>query len=215
MPYCTIVKYLLYMLLIQFSRNSSWVDDFTRSLDRLPWFYIFIGIIILIIILKKNKKEFHSHWNTLIPNFEYLSRDFYAQFKKELLSHGIEGITTSFVTLKESGVVSSRRLYLRILWKNYQYDLCCAPFGDGLFLSSWMMYKISMGQRIVRRIPFIGLWLERKFYRITYYKIDTASMFMTYCHSTMLKISDDITKDSGVRINDTDRKPILKDIFKR
>ena len=203
------------MIFIQFGQKRAWYEDYVHMLSQLPWFYILIGIIILIAILKKTKKEFHSHWNTLIPNFEYLSKNFYTQFKKELLSHGIESVSTSFVTLKEGDVASSRRLYLRVSWKSYQYDVCCAPFGDGLFLSSWMMYKISMGQRIIRRIPFIGLWLERKFYRITYYKIDTASMFMTYCHSTLLKIADDITKDSGVRINEADRKPILKDIFKR
>lgn len=203
------------MLSIQFLRNSSELEIFFRSLVRLPWIYIILGIIIVIIVFKREYKFFHSHWNTLIPNFQYFSKDFYASFKKELLSHGIEGITTTFVYLKEGGVSSSRRLYLRISWKNYQYDLCCAPFGDGLFLSSWMMYKVTIGQRIVRRIPFIGKWLELKFYRITYYKIDTASMFMTYCHQTLLAIADGITKESGVRIKDEDRKPILKDIFKR
>jgi hypothetical protein len=202
------------MLLLQF-RQRVWYEDYLHMLSKLPWIYIIIGIIILIIILKKTKKEFHSNWNTLIPDFEYLSKDFYAQFKKELLSHGIEGISTSFVTLKEGGVVSSRRLYLRVSWKSYHYDVCCAPFGDGLFLSSWTIMRISMSQRIIRRIPFIGRWLERKFYRITYYKIDTASMFMTYCHQTMMTILDDITKECGYRIKEADRKPILKDIFKR
>ncbi|WP_323787704.1 hypothetical protein [Psychroserpens sp.] len=202
------------MLLIQY-RKREWYEDYLHALEQVPWIFILIGIVILFIVLRRTKKEFHSHWNTLIPNFTYLSKDFYAQFKKELLSHGIEGVTTSFVSLKEGGITSSKRLYLRILWKNYQYDVCCAPFGDGLFLSSWLMYRTSVWQIIISHIPFIGGWLIRKFYKITYYKVDTASMFMTYCHQTVLKITDEITKESGIRISDADRKPILKDIFKR
>ena len=40
-------------------------------------------------------------------------------------------------------------------------------------------------------------------------------MFMTYCHNALLKVADDITKESGTKISKEDRKPILKDIFKR
>ena len=202
------------MLLLQ-SYNQSWYEKLLAIIVNLPWLYIIVGIIILLLILKRTQKSFHSHWNTLIPNFKYQSKDFYAELKKELLSHDIKGIKTSFVTLKEGGMASSRRLYLRIEWKNYQYDFCCAPFGDGLFLSSWLLYKTSVGQIIVSRTPFVGNWLTKKLYPVTYYKVDTASMFMTYCHNAVLKVTDDITKDSGIRISEADRKPLLKDIFKR
>lgn len=202
------------MLTFQYRQKRPWYDEYIFDNISVTLTFLVL-LLILYLILKRTKKDFHSHWNTLIPSFSYLSKDFYAQFKRELLSHGIEGVTTSFVSLKEGGIVSSKRMYLRILWKNYQYDLCCAPFGDGLFLSSWLMYRTSVGQIIISRIPFIGGWLIRKFYKITYYKIDTASMFQTYCHQAMLKIADEITKESGIRISDIDRKPILKDIFKR
>ena len=202
------------MFLLQY-RNRPWYEELLNLVVDLPWLYILLAVIVLFIIFKRNKKEFHSHWSTLIPNFKYLSKDFYAQLKEELLSHDIKGISTSFVSLKEGGVASSQRLYLRVEWKNYQYDMCCAPFGDGLFLSSWLLYKTSIGQILISRIPFIGGWLVRKFYRVTYYKIDTASMFMTYCHQAMLKVADNITKNEGVRIIDSERKPVLKDIFKR
>lgn len=202
------------MFLLQYRRRP-WYEEILYELDKIPWLLILLAILILFFFFKKNKKNFHSHWNTLIPDFKYLSKDFYAELKKELLSHDIKGISTSFVSLKEGGIASSRRLYLRVEWKNYQYDMCCAPFGDGLFLSWWLVYKTSIFQMLISRIPFIGKWLERKLFPITYYKIDTASMFMTYCHNAMLKVADNITKEKGIRIDDSDRKPILKDIFKR
>ena len=202
------------MFLFQYRRRP-WYEDVLNIFNDFLWLYVLLAIIILIALLKRSTKEYHSHWNVLIPNFKYLSKDFYAQLKEELLSHEIKGIKASFVSLKEGSVGSSKRLYLRVEWKNYQYDMCCAPFGDGMFLSSWLLYKTSFGQKLLNKIPFIGGWLVRKFYRMTYYKIDTASMFLKYCHNSMLKVADDITKESGVRINDSDRKPILKDIFKR
>ena len=202
-------------LLLQYRNRQPWYEEWLYIILNSPILWAIVTLAILYVIFKRNKKDFHSHWNTLIPNFKYLSRDFYAELKKELHAHEIKGIRTSFVSLKEGGVTSSRRLYLRVEWKSYQYDMCCAPFGDGLFLSSWLVYKTSIGQILVNRIPFIGGWLVRRFYKVTYYKIDTASMFMTYCHNSMLKVADDITKESGIRIDDADRKPILKDIFKR
>ena len=100
--------------------------------------------------------------------------------------------------------------------KKYQYDICAAPFGDGFFVSWWLLDRASWIQILIRLIPFIGSWLVRKLYPITYYKIDTASMFMTYAQASVLKVIKDITNDKGVRaLSEAERKPILNDIFKR
>ena len=196
-------------------RGQPWYEDTLDVISQLPWLYILPGLVILFLIFKRTRKEYHSHWNTLVPNFKYSTKDFYKHLTDEIKGHGINRIKTSHVNLKKGGFVSASRLYLRVEWKRYQYDMCCAPFGDGLFLSSWLLYKTSFGEILISRIPFVGGWLSRKFYKITYYKIDAASMFMTYCHNAMLKVADEITKESGARINGTDRKPLLKDIFKR
>lgn len=197
-----------------FYRQNSAYNDFFNVLEDVG-VYLLLGIILLLIIFKKHKTSYHSHWNTLLANFSYPTKDFYAALKKELLLSHIKGMETSFVSLKEAGVGSSSRLYLRVTWKNYQYDMCCAAFGNGTFLSSWLMHKQSILQMVLYRIPFLGSWLTRIFYKVTYYKIDTASMFMTYCHQAMLKVSDDITKGSGVRISDGDRKLTVEDPLNR
>ena len=202
------------MFLFQYN-NRPWYDDILNYL-RFEYLIIFLAfIIVLFFILSRTKKEFHSHWNTLMPEFKYETKEFYKLLKSELLSKEIKGIKTSEVLLRIGSSLTVCRLYLRVEWKNYRYDMCCAPFGDGLFLSSWLIYKTSFGQILLGKIPFIGGYLSRKFYRVTYYKVDSASMFMTYCHNALLKVADDITKDSGTRIPNEDRKPILKDIFKR
>ena len=67
-----------------------------------------------------------------------------------------------------------------------------------------------------RILPFVGNYLAHAFFPITYYSIDTSSMFLTYAQSSVLKVIDDITNEKGVRsLTESERKPIMKDIFKR
>ncbi len=197
-------------------QQDEWYEQILYSIADLSWLYYVIFLLLIYFLLKRTRKEFHSHWNTLIDDFEFSTESFYKHLKKELLSHGISGISSKSVSLPEGNFFSSRRRYLRILWKDYQYDICAAPFGDGFFVSWWLKYKTSIGQILINLIPFIGGWLVRKIFPITYYKIDTASMFQTYCHQSVLKVIDDITRDTRVRVmTEDERKPILKDIFKR
>jgi hypothetical protein len=178
--------------------------------------YVILLFIIVINLIINLFKEHHSNWNTLIDNFEYSTEEFYIRFKKELLSHGVSGISASDVSLKEGSIFSPRRRYIRIKWKEYQYDICAAPFGKGFFISWWLLYKNSIGKFIISKIPFVGKWLASIWFPITYYKIDTASMFMSYAQASVLKVIDDITKDKGVRaLSEADKKPLLNDIFKR
>ncbi len=175
---------------------------------------LFFGIIKL--LFGAGIKFYHSHWNTLINNFEYSTEEFYLKFKKELLSHGISGITASNVSLHEGNIFSSKRRYIRVKWKEYQYDICASPFGDGFFVSWWLLNKMSWMQVIISIIPFVGPWIVRKLFTITYYRIDTASMLMSYAQASVLKVIEEITDKKGVRaMTDDERKPILNDIFKR
>tara|TARA_Y100001954_G_C15425160_1_gene414149 strand:+ start:25 stop:612 length:588 start_codon:yes stop_codon:yes gene_type:complete len=183
--------------------------------EQIPWLYLIVLGIILIWVFKKQYENYHSHWNTLIPNFKYSPKEFYNLLEQELTQQEIPGLETLTVALSEGGMFTSRRLYLRVTWEKYQYDMCCAPFGSGMFLSWWLIYNTTNREAIISRIPFLGKWLNKTFFPTTYFQLDSAAMFMTYCHHSMLAVAEKITKESGFRINDNDRKPVLKDIFKR
>ena len=186
-----------------------------ESIFNSPYLWGLLALILLYIILRKTKKDYHSHWNQLIDDFQYSSKDFYALVKEEMLSNGISGISTSFINLNKNTIVSGRRLYLEVSWQGYVYYICACPFGNGFFISWWLLKKTSIIQLILLKIPKIGGWLVRNLYPSTFYKLDTASMFMSYAQSSVLKIVDDITKDSGTKLSESERKPVLKDIFKR
>jgi len=178
--------------------------------------YGILAFFILKAIFKFSILLPHSNWNHLLDDFNFSTKEFYSRLEEELQSQGIKKVDTYTVSLKTGGIFSSRRKYLRVQWKSYRYDICGAPFGKGFFISWWVLYKNPIMKILISKIPLFGVWLANKWFPITYYKIDTASMFMTYCQSSVLKVIDDITKGSGTRsLTDNERKPILKDVFKR
>jgi len=178
---------------------------------------IFLIIIILVVIglLRKSKVDYHSHWSQLIPSFLFSTKEFYELVKKEMESHDIQGLNFEEVSLKIGNAFSSERLYLRVSWKDYYYDVCFAPFGDGCFVSWWLLFKSSDAEDFFTKMPLIGILIKNAFFRKTYYQIDTASMFMTYAQKSVMAVIDEITKNTGIRIDESDRKPIMNNIFIR
>lgn len=174
------------------------------------------AVVIIVLIVGKKEATLHSNWNTLIDKFDYSSKEFYALLRKELESRGVENISYSSEAHWQGSLVSSRRLYLRVKWKGYYYDCCCAPYGNGTFFSWWLLIEETRAEKMIARIPFVGGRLKNILFPMTYYRADTISMFMTYAQNSVLKVIDDITKDSGVRsIPSDERKPIMRDVFKR
>ena len=183
------------------------------------------GVIILyglgtLIILKSlfNSlfKEHHSNWNTLIDDFDYSPKEFYERLETELKSQGITNLRMEEVYIREGGIWSPTRIYLRVKWKKFNYDVCGCKFGKGFFISWWLLYRNSLGKLLISKIPIFGKYLARFWSPITYYKVDTASMFMSYAQDAVLKVIDDITNDKGTRaLSEAERKPILNNVFKR
>ena len=164
----------------------------------------------------KSTQVLHGHWNTLIDNFNCSSKEFYTQLSAELKSKGIRNVYIRQKTIRTGSVFSTRRLYLRITWKGYTYDCCCAPFASGTFFSWWLFSEKTGLNALFCRIPFIGEYLSSFFFPDTYYKSDTASMFMTYTQSAMQNMIESITTNKGIRgLSEMEKKPVMRDIFKR
>ncbi len=173
-------------------------------------------IAVIIAFLSKKAKTYHSNWNTLIDNFEFSTNQFYTLLEQELKAQRVDNIRTETIILSEGGVFSSKRNYLRLTWKGYQYDICGAPFAKGFFVSWWLVLTQSHAELVIANVPLIGAWLHRKFYPMTYYKIDTASMFMSYAHTAVLNVIEQITADKGIRaLSELERQPKVKDLLGR
>lgn len=177
--------------------------------------FLLLAFLVVIGLLRKPKEEHHSNWSKLLPEFKYSTLDFYNQVIEEMNTHDLTELSFEQIPLKTGNAFSAERLYLRVRWKEYHYDICFAPFGDGCFVSWWLIYENSDLEIFLTKIPFIGEWIRKAFFKKTYYKIDTASMFMTFAQHSVLAVIDEITKTSGIRLSEDERKPILNNIFLR
>ncbi|MFY0602760.1 MAG: hypothetical protein JXQ93_02340 [Flavobacteriaceae bacterium] len=196
--------------------KQPWYEEWYETALNAPITSTIVIILILIWVLKKQKKDYHSNWNTLLDNFSYSTEEFYELLKKELGSHGIKTMEMTNKSLCEDGMCLTKRRYLRVSWKDYQYYICAAPFGNGFFISWHLIYNDPGIKVFISKIPFIGRWLAGKLFHVTFYKRDTASMFMTYTQQSVLKVIDDITKNKGVRaLSEDQKRPILNDVLYR
>ena len=210
---------ILTTLFIQRRYQRAWYEEIFYSIingDILSIFFLIIILAFIISLFTKTRKEYHSRWNTLINNFDFSSKEFYTLLREEFKNQDVTGITIETERFFEQSMLSAKRLYLKVKWKDYQYFICGAPFGNGFFVSWWLFYRNPILKIIISKIPFIGGWLVRKIFPVTFYTIDTASMFMTYAHQSVLTVIERITKDKGTRaLTELESKPVLNNIFKR
>lgn len=82
-----------------------------------------------------------AHWNQLIENFHTSPREYYDAVEQALDRRRIPGFKTSHVRWSEGGLLSPNREYLRVTGDRYRFDVCAAPFGSGVFFSTWMTQR--------------------------------------------------------------------------
>ena len=138
-----------------------------------------------------------SHWYNLLEGYQGSSNEFYSSLEKAINSRGLEDIKISRVTHKEGGLFSGKREYFQVRFKEYIFDICAAPYGNGFFFSWWLSSKFGIIQ-----------YLEAK----TFYKADVALMFQESIRMAILEVIDGITKANGLRsLSELERKPILSE----
>jgi hypothetical protein len=196
------------------------VTPTNQFLSFMEWYVFYPLIILLIIVLVLSyvlaKKEVINNWSMLFPHFTYSSKTFYEQLRESLKEHGVEDIQYSTKNIAIGHLASQRRVYMSITWKEFTYDVCAAPFGDGYFFSYWGLQEPNRMAFAVSRIPWIGAWLSTIIFPNTYYKSDTRAMFHTLFHECMIKLVEEVGKEKNMpALTEQDKTPTMKDIFAR
>lgn len=82
--------------------------------------------------------EVISSWRVLFDDFNTSSIAFYNSVITALKRREVPDIVYEKVEWNESGVLSAKRLYLRVRRGHLMFDICAAPFGKGFFISWWL-----------------------------------------------------------------------------
>jgi len=164
-----------------------------------------------------------SHWYQRFEGFSIEPAAFYDTLQRSIDKRKIPDSAMSQIECAEGGVLSAKRLYLRVNRKDHYFDICGAPFGNGFFISWWLIQKPSgclTGCLLsLTPLPWIGgvaRLIINLLAPITYYKIDTELMFQSAVHSAVLEVVDRITEKRGIRaLSESERKPIMREFFQR
>jgi hypothetical protein len=89
----------------------------------------------------ENKKgEILDHWVAFLDNFSYPPQEFYAAIEEELTARKIPSLEISKEEFAEGGMLSDKRIYLRLFRERLALYTCAAPFGAGYFFSCRTVY---------------------------------------------------------------------------
>jgi len=89
----------------------------------------------------KNKKgDVLDHWIAFLDNFNFSPQEFYDAIEKELEARKIPSMEISREEFSEGGLLSDRRMYLRLFRERLALYTCAAPFGTGYFFSCRTVY---------------------------------------------------------------------------
>jgi hypothetical protein len=162
--------------------------------------------------------EVISHWNTLIENFQTSTQEFYKSVSEAIEKRQIPDAKIEIIGLKESHLLSAKRDYLRVFYKNdFYFAVCGAPFGTGFFVSArlvdppdrWIFALLSP-------FPRLSTFVQSLFKPWTYYRVDTAMMFQQSVQSAILEVIDSITTTQGIRnLTETERKPVMRGFLQK
>jgi len=90
---------------------------------------------------KRKKDEVLQHSISIVPGFSYAPQEFYDVVVKELAAHKVPGLDISHVEYAEGGLLSDKRIYLRMIRERLAFDACAAPFGTDYFFSCRTVYS--------------------------------------------------------------------------
>jgi len=83
----------------------------------------------------RRKAEVLDHWIAFADQFQTSPVEFYAAVEKELAARQVPKMEMSQIDFAEGGLLSEKRVYLRMLRERIVFDVCAAPFGSGFFFS--------------------------------------------------------------------------------
>lgn len=156
-----------------------------------------------------------SHWCFLFEDLQESPQTFYAAVEQAVKARAVPDMKISRVMWKEGGIMSAKREYLRVTRREYVFDICGAPFGKGFFVSWWLGEPAGCVATL-SRLPYVGPFLQVLLRPVTYFQIDTATMFQSLTHGAVMEVVDQMTETRGVQaLSESERKPVMRDFYRR
>lgn len=151
-----------------------------------------------------------SHWHKHIEGLKLSTQEFYSGVEFAVQSRDLPDAKFSRVEYKEGGLFSGRREYLRIKRGELYFDVCAAPFANGMFFSSRLFAEGSF----LEGLGAFGSFMKVLFKPDTFYKTDTALMYQSLVHHALLEVVDSFTSGANLPpLPESERKPVMREFY--
>jgi hypothetical protein len=98
---------------------------------------------------KRQSNNVIQHWYVPMDKFQFSSQDFYAEVEKELVARRVPGLTISQIDFHEGGLLSDKRVYMRLARERLAMEICAAPFGRTFFFSLRVVEKPRLSWLVI------------------------------------------------------------------
>lgn len=133
----------------------------------------------------KKKTDVLNHWIAFADGFQTSPAEFYVALEKELTERKVPSMEMSRIEFAEGGLLSEKRVYLRMLRERLVFDVCAAPFGRGFFFSC-RTSEIPIALKWWHLVVFLfGGWFLTGGLFIVFYQL-TGSVLLTFLAITLL-----------------------------
>ena len=138
-----------------------------------------------------------SHWSHFFNFFSMSSEVFYSELESTLKEHDMPNAVITKAAHKEGGLLSAKRVYLRIKHGDIVFDVCAAPFGKDFFIS-WWLYETAGTMRTMFRQTKFGNFLNERAANRTFYQVDEEDMFRSCVHECILETVNRVAEGKGM-----------------
>lgn len=162
-----------------------------------------------------------AHWASHFEGLNQSTQDFYGAVQAAVEKRRLPDVKFSRVDLKEGGLLSASRQYLRILRGDLRYDVCGAPFANGFFVSARLFADGKFADNLLGSMQQGGMFSQmagaltaKVVGADTYMKIDTAYMYKQLVHSALLETVDAMLKGANLPpVSEAERRPVMTAFF--
>ena len=119
----------------------------------------FRDVVDFIFGFENKRGEILDHWIAFIDTYSLQPQEFYAAIEKELEARKVPAMEMSQEEFNEGGVLSDKRIYLRMFRERLALYTCASPFGTGYFFSCRTVYIPALVRlwHIVAAVLFFGV----------------------------------------------------------
>ena len=167
---------------------------------------IIILVVIVIWFFNKQKavENVKSNWHHTFDDLQFSTQEFYQKVEEAVKKREVPGVSISRISYSQTGLLSSKREYLRVTRNEFVFDICAAPFGKAFFVSWWLGETFESP---LEKIPVLNILTGKDRKHKSYYQLDTELMFRGSIQAAFLDAVDQMTTAKGIRaLSELDRR---------